>query len=148
LEYPRRRRTIFDSIEALRKEMDKLFEEYFEASTMETFYDFERRGLIPLTQVEELEDEIVVTVDLPNVRRENIKIQANEDDVKIEASLTNCYRLERWSPFCSRLEFESFRKVIALPVPVDPSKARAKFRDGILQVRLPKKIAGIEITVE
>lgn len=147
--YPRRRRTIFDVIEALRREMDKLFEEYFEATPLEIpLYDFERRGLTPLTEVRELEDEIILTIDLPGAKREEIKIQANEDEVKIEAPLSQCYKLDRWGPFCSRLEFDSFRKVISLPVRVDPNKAKAKFRNGILQVRFAKKIIGTEIPIE
>ncbi|MEM3737020.1 MAG: Hsp20/alpha crystallin family protein [Candidatus Bathyarchaeia archaeon] len=147
--YSRRKKTIFDTIEALRKEMDRIFEEYFEALTPETsLYDFERRGLTPLTEVRELEDEIVVKVDLPRVSREDIKIQANENELKIEAPLTQRYKPDLWSPFCSRVEFDGFRKVIPLPAPVDPNRARAKFKDGILQVRLPKKITGTAIPVE
>jgi HSP20 family protein len=49
-----------------------------------------------------------------------------DHDVKEE----NYHRIERWSG--------SFERDIPLPIPVQADRVRATYRDGVLEVRLPK----------
>jgi HSP20 family protein len=42
----------------------------------------------------------------------------------------SCHRIERWTG--------SFERHIELPIPVQPEKVRATYRDGVLDIRLPR----------
>ncbi len=113
---------------------------------VEEFYDMENKELRPLTHITETSDDIIVRVDLPCVTKENIDVKSMEDTVTIKAKMTECVRLLHYGK--KEMEFESYRKTIKLPFTVDPAKAQASFKNGVLVVRLPKKFYGSEISVE
>lgn len=104
--------------------------------------------LEPLIHVREEDEEIVISADLPCVRKEDIEIYCTEDAIEIRAKMARHMRFERWGTVQRKITFNSFRRSIALPVRVDPEKARASFRGGILEIRLPKKIKKTRIKVE
>lgn len=142
----RRRRTPFELFEELRREMDRLFEETL-APTEAPMYDVGKKELRPLTHITEVEDEIVVEIDLPYVRKEDIELYATENELRVEAPIKEYVKLSPWGPIQREVEFKSFKKVVRLPCAVDPRRSRARFKDGILEVRFLKKITGMKIEV-
>lgn len=128
--------------------MDELFER-LEEELFRPSWDAETQCLEPLVDVEERDDCVVVTADLPYVeRKEDIRLDVTEDTLTIEATMVRGFRLERWGTIQRNVEFKGFRKLIKLPVPVDPEGARATFKRGILTVTLPKKVRRYTIRVE
>ncbi|MGQ9781319.1 MAG: Hsp20/alpha crystallin family protein [Nitrososphaeria archaeon] len=144
----RRKRSIFDMFEELRKQMDEFLQESFETYLEYPMHDVERGELQPLTQITETEDEVIVVVDLPFVSKNTINTYATEDSLRIEASTIRSIRIEPWGSMRKEVEFDKFRKTIRLPVAVRPKEAKARFKNGILEVRFPKKIAGSRIDIE
>lgn len=129
------------------KRMRSLIRNMLELSPFEEeFYDMENKELRPLTQITETVDDIIVRIDLPCVTKENIDVKSMEDAVTIKAKMTECVRLLHYGK--KEMEFESYRKTIKLPNAVDPAKAKASFKNGVLEVRLPKKFYGSEISIE
>ena len=145
----RRKKTLFEIFEDLVSQFDRMFEELLGVETYEApLCDVVKRELKPLINISETEDEVIVTIDLPYVEKESIRLSANENTLKVEAPIRKPIRLSGWGPYRREVEFEYFRRTIRLPVTVDPEKARARFKDGILQVTLPKKVYGYRIIVE
>lgn len=129
------------------KRMRSLIRNTLELSPFEEeFYDMENKELRPLTQITETSGDIIVRVDLPCVTKENIDVKSTEDTVTIKAKMTECVRLLHYGR--KEMEFESYRKTIKLSITVDPAKAQASFKNGVLEVRLPKKFYGSEISIE
>lgn len=129
------------------KRMRSLIRNMLELSPFEEeFYDMENKELRPLTQITETSDDIIVRVDLPCVTKENIDVKSIEDAVTIKAKMTECIRLLHYGK--KEMEFESYRKTIKLPFTVDPTKAQASFKNGVLEVKLHKKIYGSVINIE
>jgi HSP20 family protein len=87
------------------------------------------------TMVDEKNGELVVTAEIPGVTKEDIKINATESSVEIEAERDD----------------RKYRKVVALDAEVDPSSAKARYNNGVLEIKFklkapPKK--GVNIKVE
>ncbi|MEM4250980.1 MAG: Hsp20/alpha crystallin family protein [Candidatus Bathyarchaeia archaeon] len=138
---PRRLIDIFD-------ELEREFEEAFEGLLYgHSMWDSATGRLEPLTDVTETLDKVVVTVDLPMVRKEDIHLTVEEDYLKIEAPLERCVKYERWG-IQRGCEFRSFYKILKLPTKVNPEEAKAKFKSGVLSIELPKTIKGHKIRVE
>lgn len=143
----RRRKFIFEYIDEIRSRFEELLNE-FEERFEKPMLDFERRCLEPLTEVKETLNEIIVTVDLPCVRKEEVKLHATENMLTIEASMYRKIKFDKLKAIYHETEFQSYHKVIKLSSLVDPESAKARFKDGILEVRLPKKYKAYNIKID
>jgi len=136
-----------DIIDEINKRIKHMMRSALELSPLEEeLYDLERRELRPLTQITETDEQIIISIDLPCVAKENIDVKSTEDTLTIRAKMTECIRLLHYGK--REVEFENYRKSIKLPTTVDPTKAQASFKNGVLEVRLPKKSYGSEISIE
>jgi len=137
-----------ETIKEIGKRIERLAKDPLESSTFfEFLYDAEKKELVPLTHIHETYDELIVKFDLPCVRREDIDIKCTDEILTIKARMTKGCRL---TPFHSskELEFERYRKSIRLPVLVDTDNAVATFKNGVLEIRLPKRSHGSEVKME
>lgn len=139
------RRRVFEQMEAIEREIDQAIEQLFYERSM---WDIKTGRIKPLAYVTEAEDKIIVSADLPFVRKEDIKLNVGEDIIEIEATMERCVKFERWGTVQRSCEFKTFHKVIKLPSKVVPDEAKAKFKSGILTIDLPKKTKGYKIEIE
>lgn len=144
-----RKRRIFDliesSIESLEREIDQVIEESFERRPM---WDASKGTLEPLAYISEVDDKIIVSIDLPFVNKESIKLNVSEDTLEVEAQLNRCIRYERWGTIQSECDFKSFHKFVRLPVKIVPEKTKAKFKDGLLTIEMLKKCTKRRIKID
>ncbi len=131
----------FEKVEPFRDLLDmhsrmgRVFDDVFGTQSRPALVD---RVWAPAIDVYETKDDLVVTAELPGVTEKDIRLTIVENvlslrgqrmasaDVKEE----NYHRIERWSG--------SFERHVPLPVPVQADRVRASYRDGVLDIRLPK----------
>ncbi len=102
-------------------------------------WDLVRESLEPLTNISETDGAVVIEIDLPFVRKNDIRLRLLEDGLEIEASLTRCVKFERWGTVQRSCEFKSFYKIVPLSNPVVAEGIKASFKKGILRVELKKR---------
>ncbi len=126
---------IFDEIRRLERRMEKLLEEFAERPIRIPF----REGLrTPEADIIETDKEIKIVVDLPGVRKEDIKINATEDTIEISAERKREEKEEREGFIRREREFGRFYRRLTLPTKVDPNGAKATYKNGVLEIILPK----------
>ncbi len=84
----------------------------------------------PLYDVKLTKDGVIVTVDLPGATREDLRISASEDAILVEATSHVGGREVR------------YRRLITMPMPIDPERVTAKLSSGVLQIVAPLKETG------
>ena len=105
----------------------------------------------PAVDIKETEREYVVTADLPNVKKEEVKVNFHEGVLTLEGE-RKLEREENTDRF-HRIErgYGKFVRRFVLPNEVDPNHVSAEFKDGSLIVRVPKsanaKPKAIEVKV-
>jgi len=104
-------------------------------------------SLEPLGDVRELERAVQVTVDLPLVRKKDIKVKLVGDVLEIDAELNRCVTFNKWGTVQKKCEFRSFHKSIRLPTRVTTIGAKATFKKGVLVVELPKVEEAHEVEI-
>jgi HSP20 family protein len=129
------------------REIRALIEDTF-SGIEASMFDLEQRCLRPLYRIEVNEREVIVIFDLPYAEKESIELNATEDELEIKAKMRRPVSIMIGGPVQRRTEFEKYLKKIKLPVKVDPEKATAAFRNGVLTVRFPISGKGKQIKIE
>ncbi|HPF99164.1 MAG TPA: Hsp20/alpha crystallin family protein [Kiritimatiellia bacterium] len=104
----------------------------------------------PNTDVYESADDVMIKVELAGVSRESINVHLEEQAVIIEGVRRDPYGGESTAGYRFRqmeVEYGPFRRIIALPFPVDGENARAHFNNGILKVRLPRAKDSVQTSI-
>tara|TARA_B100000315_G_scaffold256650_1_gene303081 strand:+ start:1505 stop:1855 length:351 start_codon:yes stop_codon:yes gene_type:complete len=102
----------------------------------------------PLIQINEEEDEIIISADLPCVNKEDIKIFCTEQTLEIHAKITKYNRFEKWGTLNQEITFKYFKRSINLSTKILKDKVKANFKNGILILRLPKNTLKTQIYID
>ena len=130
----------FDEMRKLVDRMERIFEEPWGFG----FGPFrgleeEREGFRqPLTDVFETDNEVVVTVELPGVRKEDIDVTVRENSVEIKAEVKKIEEVKKEGFFRAERSYQGFYRVIPLPTEVKSDQAKATYNNGVLEIRIPK----------
>ena len=118
-----------------------VFDEAFSGSR-EMVGDLSKGTWLPAVDIYERENDFVLKAELPGIDRKDIVIEVKENililkgkrmfhrDLKEE----NYYRMER--------SYGTFHRTFNLPNNIQNEKVGAKFKDGILEIILPKEETG------
>ncbi|OYT63191.1 heat-shock protein Hsp20 [Candidatus Bathyarchaeota archaeon ex4484_205] len=129
------------------REMERAFEEIPTRIRIETREEGYRE---PVVDVFETDDEVVVVAEMPGVNKEDIKLNATEDTLEIRAEIKKEEEEERKGFYRMERYYGGYYRSIQLPSPVIPEKAKARYKNGVLEIRLPKaeKVRGSRIKIE
>ncbi|KAG0353179.1 hypothetical protein BGZ54_002365 [Gamsiella multidivaricata] len=94
--------------------------------------------LNPAVDVYETDKNWEVHVELPGVRKEDIKIDANDNSVTLSAESKSSSEYNRDNIRYQERRFGTYSRTIPLPESVDRDKINARFQDGVLSLCLPK----------
>jgi len=99
---------------------------------------------IPLHDIVERENELHVLIDLPGFSKKDVDVEVGDDYIKIKA---NKKRME--GKYIVNERSYSFYRHISLPYEIDANNAKAKMKNGVLEIILPiKRKHGKKIKVE
>ena len=99
-----------------------------------------RKALLePFVDVFSTKDEVVATVELPGVHKEDIALKVSPNAMVI--SVKKGEREERREPgsYEYSARFEGYSQTIPLPSKVVSGKAKATYKNGVLEIRIPKE---------
>ena len=95
-------------------------------------------GKMPRVDVIDREDEIFVKAEVPGVNKDDLEVSVTESAVSIKGSTRHEEKEEKGDYHRSEITSGSFSRVVPLPAAVDAEKASTAFKDGILELTLPK----------
>jgi HSP20 family protein len=92
----------------------------------------------PLVDITEDDKEFVVKAEIPEMKKEDIKINVHDDVLTISGERK--YEKEEKGKKYHRVEraYGSFMRSFTLPEEADGTKVSAEYKDGVLKVHLPK----------
>ena len=120
---------VFEEMERMRKEMNRLMREFWNRS-------LSLRE--PLTDMIDAGDEIVIRVEVPGVSKKDINIELTEDSIRISAKKSRKKEVVEKGYYSKEISAQNFVTSRVLPVKVLPETAKAKYEDGVLEIRVKK----------
>jgi HSP20 family protein len=125
----------FRDLAVLQDRMNRMFNDAW--SNRQEDHLMNRGTWVPPVDIYEADGELVMKVELPDMKREDIELTVENNSLTIrgERKLSedikqeNFHRVER--------AYGSFVRTFSLPVTVDPTKVGAEYKNGVLTVKLP-----------
>jgi HSP20 family protein len=127
-------------------EMERMFNDFFQQrfftpSWMPRFKFPEMTDVSTSVDMFEEGDELVIKAEIPGMKKEEISIDFAGDVVTISGEKKSEERTERKDYFRVERSFGSFSRKLQLPVEIQVDKAKASFKDGVLEIRMQKSDA-------
>lgn len=118
----------------LQDRMNRLFEDATQRRQSETGDEFERADWTPASDIYETESGYLIAMDLPGIDREALEIDVDDSRLVVKGTRTIAasqqHRTER--------PRGKFLRTFSVPGSVDQAKIGAEYKDGVLQISLPK----------
>ena len=97
--------------------------------------DFERADWTPAADIYETESGFVLALDLPGIDREALEIDVEDNRLIVKGTRT----IEESRQYRTERPRGKFLRTFSVPGSVDQAKIGAEYKDGVLQIRLPKR---------
>ena len=136
-----------DIIDEIERRSSAIIEEAF-GSSINWLFDLQRSVVKPLYRVELKDGHVVVMFDIPGVDKDDVSLTATDDSISIEAKMKRPVSLKVGGSVQKLVEFERYGTTVQLPIRINPDKAKATIKRGILRVRVPLVQRGTRLKVE
>jgi len=129
------------------EEMERMMETFFPRGWMRPFLwerpfmsDLARpfEGKLPRVDVIDRDEEVLVRAEVPGVDKKDLEISVSENTVTINGKTSHELKEEKGNYYRCEVSSGAFTRTVALPNDVDAGKAKTTFKDGILELTLPK----------
>lgn len=142
----------FEDILSLRERIDRIFDESIDTLMRPTEREIRKGYFTPTVDIYEDEKEIIITAELPGIQQKDIEIEMKGDrlTIKGERKLEKEEKKDRYVKI--ERQYGSFSRSFTMYTPIKKDQIKAQYKDGILEVRLPKqevkKEEAVKIKVE
>jgi len=136
----------FGELEHIQNRLNRIFTDAPTRRDESLFADW-----APAVDIQETDKEYLVKADLPEVKKDDVKVELQDGMLTVEGERRQ-EQEEKGKKFHKvERSYGRFVRRFALPTEVDSGKVQAEFKDGVLNVHLPKtataKPKAIEVKV-
>ncbi|HEY9671549.1 MAG TPA: Hsp20/alpha crystallin family protein [Waterburya sp.] len=118
----------------LQQQMNRLFDETLVPAT-----GWERSLVrVPAAEMEETQDAIHLKLEVPGIEAKDLDVQVTENAVSISGERKEETKTEENGVTKSEFHYGKFQRVIPLPARIQNTQVQAEYKDGILNLTLPK----------
>lgn len=135
------RRADYDIFREFQRQMNRLFEEFMSDFPLVPRWsagELVTSTFSPRVDVSETEKEVKVSVELPGLEEKDVTVELDDEAVTIRGERKEEKEEKGRSWYTKEQTYGSFCRVVPLPTSVDGEKARAKFKNGVLTITIPK----------
>ncbi len=118
----------WQELNALQRQIDQVFED-FPAPTL---------SKAPAAELHETEDALHLKLELPGIQAKDVNVEVTENAVKVIAERKEETKTDDNGKTRSEFYYGKFQRVISLPARIENTEVKAQYKDGILNLTLPK----------
>jgi len=137
------------------EEMERRFEDFFRRpfsifgpSWWPRLRKPEFEEITSAVDIYEESNNVVVKAELPGIKKEDIDLSLTDNTLKISGEKKKEEKVEKKDYFSLERSYGSFTRTFSLPADVQTDKAEAKFKDGVLEIKIPKTEEAIKKAVK
>jgi len=124
-------------------EMERMMEDFFRRPfsmfpAMWPKMGYSEAELSPAVDIFEQDDAVVVKAELPGMKKEDINVELSDGVLRITGEKKREEKVEKKDYYRLERSVGSFERRISLPSGIETEKTKAAFKDGVLEIRIPK----------
>lgn len=135
----------FEEMKRFRKEMNHLFDTFFGSEFVErALPDMSsiRKDMQlfrqPLSDLKETDNELIASIEIPGVDKKDIQLQITANNLEVKVEKKQEMKVEKKGYLRAERSYKGFYRSMSLPSRIIPEQAKASYKDGILEVVMPK----------
>jgi HSP20 family protein len=105
-------------------------------------------GLMPRVDIIDRDEDLLVRAELPGVDKKDLDVTLTGNRVTIKASTRHEEKEEKTDYYRAEIARGQFSRTLSLPAEVNGAKAKATFKDGILELTIPKVASAKRQTIK
>jgi HSP20 family protein len=125
----------FKELDNIKKQIDDIFDIRPRRHGLEPIFEGD---FTPAIDILNKQDHIIVRAEVPGVDKKDMTISISEDELTIRGEVKREQEVNGKDYYHCERTYGSFSRTIVLPATVDKNKSKASYKDGILEIALPK----------
>ena len=85
-----------------------------------------------------MKDEIVIEIEIPGFKEEDVIVQATKDGIEIKAQNKSKYELKKKNIYKFESNYSGYYKKFNLPLNSDYENIKTEYKNNILKITIPK----------
>jgi HSP20 family protein len=123
----------FDEGRTLRRSIDRLFDD-----VLTTHPGLAALEWAPAVEMFETEQAVVVRAEMPNIDPKQVGITVTDETITLKRSIRHEEEHKSRNYYQSEIRYGEFARTLSLAAEVKSAEARAMYKNGVLEVTLPK----------
>ncbi len=128
----------FRDLNNLQNSINRLFDDSMRYLRQPDGANLTQSWMFPV-DIKETPDAVVIYAEIPGISREDISLSYNNNVLTIRGERKNELREEGASYIKVERKYGSFSRSFSLDVPIEQEAIKACYKDGMLEITLPKK---------
>jgi len=128
----------------IQKAFNGAIRDFFNDVGMSATTEGEKINIFPSIDILDSKDRIKIEAELPGMGPENIEVTITGNGVMLKGEKQCSKHDQNQEYLLQEIEYGSYQRYIPLPDSVDPDKAKASFKKGMLWIEIPKKAGTVE----
>lgn len=136
----------FEEIRRFRREINRLFDTFWghdkfaekalpDISSMKKDIQIFR---LPLSDLKETDKELIASIEIPGIDKKDIQLQITENNLEVKVEKKQKMKVEKKGYLRAERSYKGFYRSMSLPSRVIPEQAKASYKDGVLEIIMPK----------
>ncbi|MCD6226173.1 MAG: Hsp20/alpha crystallin family protein [Candidatus Aenigmarchaeota archaeon] len=132
----------FEEIKRFQREMNRFFNTFWESSEFNRYLSEKRDDFHffrePLSDLRETEKELIASIEIPGVEKDDIQLSVTENTLSVKVEKKAEAKIQKENYLRAERSYKGFYRSIDLPCKIIPDKVKASYKNGILEIVMPK----------
>ncbi|MES1021843.1 Hsp20/alpha crystallin family protein [Gloeocapsa sp. BRSZ] len=125
----------FREVDSLQRDMNRLFDSLMRATDGEPGGSM---AFVPAAEIEETPEAVHLKLEIPGMEAKDLDVQVTAEAVAVSGERKSETKTEEKGMTRSEFRYGSFRRVIPLPTRIKNDEVQAEYKNGVLNLTLPK----------
>lgn len=127
----------FRNVAALQDRINRIFDESF-SRTADLDDDISMSAWKPLVDIYETDESIILKAELPGIKKDDVSVEVKDNVITLKGVRTEEKEIKEKNYYRKERAFGTFSRAFNLQHRIQPDKIKARFKDGVLKIEIPK----------